>query len=98
MKVHVCLPTEILGSNLSQFWSRLYTKMQQEYRGATITSDYTGDGRIEDSDVVIFLYEFKDKESYKRDIQKCRDLNISYNFFTKYYAPDRFYYPSPTQE
>lgn len=98
MKVFVSLPDEILGEDLTKFWNHLYDKMTQEYKGSVITSNYTGNGSIEDSDMVIFLYEFRNTKSCKRDKRRCDERNIPYNFFTKYYAPERIYYPSPTQE
>lgn len=97
MTLYVSMPSELFGQDLTDVWNRLEYKLKQEYRGWTITSNYTGVGRLEDADIVIFLQEYKENESCKRDMKRCRELDIQYNFFAKFYAPDRFFYPSPTQ-
>lgn len=88
MKVFAFLPTEILGGNLSKLWEQLERKLKENYKNAQITSSYTGDGSIETSNVVVFLYDFRDYDSCKIALQKCKDLGIVYNFFTKFYTPD----------
>ena len=93
MKLFISLPLELLKNNLTDFWKQLYPRVRQDYPDAKITSNYTGDGSIKDSDVVLFIYEFKDEESCKKDIQKCKELGKSYQFFKKFYSPNRFYFP-----
>lgn len=91
MKIYVSLPEEILSNNLAEFWNHLEFKVRQEYPKAHIISNYTGNGSLEDADIVLFLYEYKDTESCKKDKQKCRDLDKIFNYFIKFYATDRFY-------
>ena len=92
IKVYASIPDEILGGNLTEFWNRYERKLRQEFHKDIILSNYTGEGTLEEADVVVFLYEYKDSESCKRDMQRCKDLGKQYNFFTKFYAPDRLYY------
>lgn len=93
MTVFVSLPMELLSNNLSKFWNQLEPKLRQEYPKAHITSNYTGDGTLESSDVVLFLYEYRHTDSCKKDMERCKELDKTFNFFTKFYAPDRYYYP-----
>ena len=91
MKVFVSLPLEILGDNLTQLWDHLKPRIQDKYPSAKILCNYTGEGTIEESDAVVFLYEFKDTKSCKDTIKRCNELDKPYSFFLQYYSP-RFYY------
>lgn len=90
MKVHAFLPVELFKDDLSEMWDHLSHKLHENFPSAEISSNYTGDGDIESSDVIIFIYEFKEYESVRNAIEVCRRNNTMYNFFTKFYAPDRF--------
>ena len=97
MKLYVSIPEELQSKDILALWNHLEKKLKQEYLGYDIISNYLGNGTLEEAKVVVFLYEFKDTESCKRDMKRCEELGILYNFFTKFYAEDRLYYPSPTQ-
>ena len=88
LKVFAFLPTEILGEDLRQLWARFNKKLHENYKNAWIMSTYTGEGSLDVADIVVFLYEFKDHESVKIAVQKCKDLNITYNFYKGFYSPD----------
>ena len=91
-KIFVDIPTELLVNDLTIFWNQLVRKVKESYPNSTIHSNYTGEGTIEDSDVIIFLYEFKDYPSYKKDLDKCSELGKMYSYFTKFYSPDFYLY------
>ncbi len=87
--VYVYLPLELLGKDLTEIWDHLYYKLRQDYGDDLIYSNYTGEGCIEDASKVIFVYEFRDFESCRSAVKKCESLEIPYNYFMRYYAPDR---------
>lgn len=83
MKIFVSLPAEILSEPaVGDFWLNINPKIQKEFPNAEISSSYCG-GSIEDSDAVIFLYEYKNTMQYKQDMELCRKLDKPYNFFLK---------------
>ena len=90
MTVYASLPLELFDKDLRCLWADFNQKLQKQYKHATITSNYTGDGDIEKSDVVIFLYEFREYESCKKEYERCRELDIPYNFFTKVATSDNY--------
>ena len=89
MTVFASIPDKLLKEDLTDFWNQYYAKLRRDYPEAKITSSYTGDGCIEDCDVVIFLYEFRNDESTKRDIARCDELCKMYNFYVKSYVQER---------
>lgn len=93
MTIFVSLPLEILENNLTDFWDHLHTRLKEDYPGAVIRSNYTGESTIKDSDLTLFIYEFKDEKSCKEDIQKCKQLGKPYKFYTRFYSPNKFYFP-----
>ena len=93
MKLYMFIPTELLGNNLTNFWNHLERKLIQEYPNAYIMSNYTGIGTLEIADVVLFLYEYKDNDSCKQEMERCKNLGKMYRTFKKFYVADRLYYP-----
>lgn len=89
MTVYVSLPRDLFGKNLTDLWNQLYSRLVLDYKGATITSNYTGDGTLESADVVLFIYEFKDYKSYEPEIRYCEEHHKFYRFFKGLFEPLR---------
>ena len=84
--VYVSLPREIMGNDLTEFWNHLASKIHQEYPDDCITSNYTGDGCLEDAKKVILIYEFRDFKSSRYDLRRCKELGIDFAYFNEYYS------------
>lgn len=89
MKVYVSLPLELGFEATSKLWNRFCCKAKEEFQDAELASNYLGDEILDDTDVVIFLYEYRDYPSCQSDYERCKKLNKIFNFFTKVYTPER---------
>ncbi len=86
--VYASLPLELFKDDLHCLWEHFNCKLHEQYPDCKITSNYTGDGSVEDSDIIIFVYEYRDYKSCREEFEKCRKLDKPYNFFTKIYRCD----------
>lgn len=93
MKLFVVIPKELLDRNLARFWKELVMRIHRKYPKAHIMSNYTGIGSFDEADVIIFIYEYKDTDSYKALMEKCKEQGKTYNFFKEFYTPEPFYSP-----
>lgn len=97
MTLFVYLPTELFTKDLTDFWSILLPSVEQAYPSTTITSNYTGVGTVETSDAVLFLYDYRKSDSVQAQIERCKALNIPYNFFKDMYKPiEEYTWPDDT--
>lgn len=87
--VYVYLPLELFDKDLTEVWNHLIYKLRQDYGNELIFSNYNGEGCIEDASKVVFVYEFRDFPSCKSAVDRCKALEIPYEYSMRYYAPDK---------
>lgn len=88
MKLYLVIPSEFYGENVYNFWTQFEKEVKQSYPKDTITSNYTGDGTLEEADLVIMVYELRKYESYQNTAERCKEIGKQFTFFKGFYNPE----------
>lgn len=93
MKIYIHMPEEYFGRNLTPVLNHTIEQLKQEYRRDHFVSNYTGDGTIESSDMVVVLKEFSELPSSKKTIEYCKKHKKKFHVSRIFFQPERFYFP-----